>query len=168
MPTLDELAVRIADQESAFATALAEVDATPVTARAAALDTLKIAWTGRKSGRVADLMALLPTLAPADRKAFGQQVNALKQRVEQALAERDGALAATRRPAHAVDISLPGRVPPLGHRHPLSLVRDEVQQIFTRLGYQVLEGPEIEDDWHNFEALNMHADHPARDMQDTL
>ena len=56
----------------------------------------------------------------------------------------------------------------LGHRHPLSLVREEVQAIFTRLGYQVLEGPEIEDDWHNFEALNMPDEHPARDMQDTL
>ena len=56
----------------------------------------------------------------------------------------------------------------LGYRHPLSLVREQVQEIFTRLGYQVLEGPEIEDDYHNFEALNMPAEHPARDMQDTL
>ncbi len=168
MPTLSELVVRIADDDAAFATALAAVDATPAAARATALDALKIAWVGRKSGRIADLMALLPTLPPADRKAFGQQVNALKQRVEQALAEREATVAATRRPAHAVDLTLPGRAPLLGHRHPLSLVREEVQQIFTRLGYQVLEGPEIEDDWHNFEALNMHADHPARDMQDTL
>ena len=67
-----------------------------------------------------------------------------------------------------MDITLPGRVPQLGYRHPLSLVRDEVIEIFTRLGYQVLEGPEIEDDYHNFEALNMPADHPARDMHDTL
>ena len=59
-------------------------------------------------------------------------------------------------------------MPQLGHRHPLSLIRDEVIEIFTRLGYQVLEGPEIEDDYHNFEALNMPAEHPARDMQDTL
>jgi phenylalanyl-tRNA synthetase alpha chain len=168
MPTLSELAARIADEESAFATALAEVDAAPPAARAAALDALTVAWTGRKSGRIADLMALLPTLPAADRKSFGQQVNALKQRVEAALDEREAAVAATRRPAHAVDVTLPGRASVLGHRHPLSLVREEVQQIFTRLGYQVLEGPEIEDDWHNFEALNMPADHPARDMQDTL
>ena len=67
-----------------------------------------------------------------------------------------------------MDITLPGRAPQLGHRHPLSLVRDEVIEIFTRLGYQVLEGPEIEDDYHNFEALNMPAEHPARDMHDTL
>ena len=73
-------------------------------------------------------------------------MNALKARVEAALAEREAAVAATRRPADAVDITLPGRAPALGHRHPLSLVREEVQEIFTRLGYQVLEGPEIEDD----------------------
>ena len=95
-------------------------------------------------------------------------MNALKARVEAALAEREAALAATRRPANAVDITLPGRAPALGHRHPLSLVREQVQDVFTRLGYQVLEGPEIEDDYHNFEALNMPEEHPARDMQDTL
>ena len=67
-----------------------------------------------------------------------------------------------------MDITLPGRAPALGHRHPLSLVREQVQEVFTRLGYQVLEGPEIEDDYHNFEALNMPEEHPARDMQDTL
>ena len=67
-----------------------------------------------------------------------------------------------------MDITLPGRAPRLGSRHPLSLIREEVSAIFSRLGYQVLEGPEIEDDYHNFEALNMPAEHPARDMQDTL
>jgi phenylalanyl-tRNA synthetase alpha chain len=107
--------------------------------------------------------------APADEKrARGQQANELKKSVEAALAEHDAALAATRRPAGAVDVTLPGRVPVLGARHPLSLVRDEVQEIFTRLGYQVLEGTETEDDYHNFEALNMPPEHPARDMQDTL
>lgn len=168
MPTLDELTARIAAEERSFGDALAGVDASPAAARPQALDALTVAWTGRKAGRIADLMALLPSLPPTDRKAFGQQVNAFKQRVEAALAEREAALAATRRPAGAVDLTLPGRRPSLGHRHPLSLVREEVQQIFTRLGYQVLEGPEIEDDWHNFEALNMPAEHPARDMQDTL
>ncbi|MEZ5417608.1 MAG: phenylalanine--tRNA ligase subunit alpha [Vicinamibacterales bacterium] len=167
MPTLDELTSRIAEQDAAFSAALAELDAALPAARAHALDALKVAWTGRKSGRIADLMALLPSLPAADRKVFGQRVNALKQRVEAALADRETAVAATRRPAGAVDLTLPGRRPQLGHRHPLSLVREEVQQIFT-LGYQVLEGPECEDDWHNFEALNMHEEHPARDMQDTL
>jgi phenylalanyl-tRNA synthetase alpha chain len=168
MATLDELSRLVADHEAAFAQALAEADAVPATARAAAIEALTIGWTGRKSGRLADLMGHLPSLPAADRRAFGQLVNALKSKVEQALTERALATAATRRPAGAVDVTLPGRAPALGHRHPLSLVREEVQAIFTRLGYQVLEGPEIEDDWHNFEALNMPEEHPARDMQDTL
>ena len=168
MSSLAELTKVVADHEAAFAAALAEVDAASPAARAAALDGLRIGWTGRKSGRLAGLMEQLPTLPPADRRAFGQLVNALKSRIEQALTEREMSAAATRRPAGAVDVTLPGRPPVLGHRHPLSLVREEVQAIFTRLGYQVLEGPEIEDDWHNFEALNMPEEHPARDMQDTL
>ncbi len=168
MSSLDDLTRLVADHEAAFAQALAAADAAPATARAAAIEALTIGWTGRKSGRLTDLMGHLPSLPAADRRAFGQLVNALKSRVEQALTERAIAAAATRRPAGAVDVTLPGRAPALGHRHPLSLVREEVQAIFTRLGYQVLEGPEIEDDWHNFEALNMPEEHPARDMQDTL
>jgi phenylalanyl-tRNA synthetase alpha chain len=168
MSSLENLTRLVSDHEAAFAQALAEADAVPATARAAAIEALTIGWTGRKSGRLADLMGHLPSLPPADRRAFGQLVNALKSRIEQALTDRALAAAATRRPAGAVDVTLPGRAPALGYRHPLSLVREEVQAIFTRLGYQVLEGPEIEDDWHNFEALNMPEEHPARDMQDTL
>jgi phenylalanyl-tRNA synthetase alpha chain len=168
MSSLEDLTRLVSDHEAAFAQALAEADAVPATARAAAIEALTIGWTGRKSGRLADLMGHLPSLPPADRRAFGQLVNALKSRIEQALTDRALAAAATRRPAGAVDVTLPGRAPALGYRHPLSLVREEVQAIFTRLGYQVLEGPEIEDDWHNFEALNMPEEHPARDMQDTL
>ncbi len=168
MATLDALTALIADAQRDVDGAFAEADAAPAGARPQDLDALKVAWTGRKSGRIAAFMAHLPSLPPADRKVFGQQANELKQQVETALAEREAVLAATRRPADAVDITLPGRAPALGHRHPLSLVREEVQQIFTRLGYQVLEGPEIEDDYHNFEALNMPGEHPARDMQDTL
>jgi phenylalanyl-tRNA synthetase alpha chain len=168
MSSIDELTSLVAEHDAAFARALAEIDAAPAASRAAAIEALTIAWTGRKSGRLADLMGHLPSLPPADRRAFGQLVNALKSRVEQALTERAMAAVATRRPAGAVDVTLPGRAPALGHRHPLSLVREEVQAIFTRLGYQVLEGPEIEDDYHNFEALNMPEEHPARDMQDTL
>ena len=67
-----------------------------------------------------------------------------------------------------VDVTLPGREVPLGHRHPLTVIREEIEQIFTGLGFEILEGPEVEDDYHNFEALNMPPEHPARDMQDTL
>jgi len=134
----------------------------------AALQALRTRWVGRKGSWVAAFMEALATATPDQKKALGRGANELKKEVEAALAELDTTLAATRRPANAVDITLPGRVPQLGYRHPLSLVRDEVIEIFTRLGYQVLEGPEIEDDYHNFEALNMPAEHPARDMQDTL
>ncbi len=133
-----------------------------------ALQALRTRWLGRNHSWTAAFMEALKTASPDQKKALGKGANELKKDVEAAIAERDAELAATRRPANAVDITLPGRVPQLGHRHPLSLVRDEVIEIFTRLGYQVLEGPEIEDDYHNFEALNMPAEHPARDMQDTL
>jgi len=134
----------------------------------AALQALRTRWLGRNNSWTAAFMEALKTATPELKKALGKGANELKKEVEAAVAERDAELAATRRPANAVDVTLPGRVPQLGYRHPLSLIRDEVIDIFTRLGYQVLEGPEIEDDYHNFEALNMPAEHPARDMQDTL
>ncbi len=67
-----------------------------------------------------------------------------------------------------MDVTLPGRLSTLGHRHPLTILRERIEAIFMRLGFLVIEGPELEDDYHNFEALNMPAEHPARDMQDTL
>src|SRR5665213_671632 len=75
---------------------------------------------------------------------------------------------AAARPPGSVDVTLPGRAPLLGHRHPLTVVRDQMEEIFTRMGFAIVEGPEAEDDWHCFDALNMPAEHPARDMQDTL
>ena len=134
----------------------------------AALQALRTRWMGRSNSWTAAFMEALKSATPEQKKTLGKGANELKKEVEAALAALETTLAATRRPANAVDITLPGRVPQLGYRHPLSLVRDEVIEIFTRLGYQVLEGPEIEDDYHNFEALNMPAEHPARDMQDTL
>ena len=134
----------------------------------AALQALRTRWLGRNHSWTAAFMEALKSATPEQKKTLGRGANELKKEVEAAITDRDATLAATRRPANAVDITLPGRVPQLGSRHPLSLVRDEVIEIFTRLGYQVLEGPEIEDDYHNFEALNMPASHPARDMHDTL
>jgi len=133
-----------------------------------ALQSLRTRWLGRKGSWVAAFMDALATATPEHKRALGRGANELKKEVEAAIAEREAVLVSTKRPPNAVDITLPGRVPVLGHRHPLSLVRDEVIEIFSRLGYQVLEGPEVEDDYHNFEALNMPAEHPARDMQDTL
>ncbi len=132
------------------------------------LQALRNRWIGRKGSWVTGFMALVGQASPEEKREIGRQANELKRTVETAVAEREAALAANRRPKGAVDVTLPGRGIVLGSRHPLSLVREQVQEIFTHLGYQVLEGPEIEDDYHNFEALNMAADHPARDMHDTL
>jgi phenylalanyl-tRNA synthetase alpha chain len=132
------------------------------------LKRLRADWLGRKDGWVTTWMAQIASAPGPLKRVIGQLANDAKRQIEDALAERDAALAATRRPAGAIDVTLAGRVPALGSRHPLSLVREQVQEIFTRLGYQVLEGPEVEDDYHNFGALNMPEEHPARDMQDTL
>ena len=125
-------------------------------------------FLSRKSGSVTGLLKQLGALTPDERRATGALVNELKQEIETAIDERRTALGASRAPAGAVDVTLPGRELPLGRIHPLMRVRQEVEDIFTRLGYEILEGPEVEDDFHNFEALNMPPDHPARDMQDTL
>jgi phenylalanyl-tRNA synthetase alpha chain len=134
----------------------------------AELQNLRTRWVGRRGSWVAAYMDAIAKATAEEKRALGRLANELKKAVEAALAERSASLAAARRPAGTVDVTLPGRRPILGARHPLSLLREQVQDIFTRLGYQVLEGPEIEDDYHNFEALNMPQDHPARDMQDTL
>jgi len=125
-------------------------------------------FLSRKSGAVTGLMKTLGTLPPDARREFGQLVNTLKTEVETALEEKRAALESTRQPAGAVDVTLAGRELPMGRVHPLMRVRREVEDIFAQMGYEILEGPEVEDDFHNFEALNMPPDHPARDMQDTL
>src|SRR5687767_10615999 len=134
----------------------------------AELKALHDEFLSRKSGSVTALLKQLGTLAPDARRETGALVNELKAEIETALDERRTALSAGRPPAGAVDVTLPGRDLPLGRIHPLMRVRQEVEDIFTRMGYEILEGPEVEDDFHNFEALNMPPDHPARDMQDTL
>ena len=134
----------------------------------AALKSLHDEFLSRKSGSVTALLKTLGSLPADQRREFGARVNALKTELETAIEDRQQRLAATRRPAGAVDVTLPGRPMPLGRVHPLMQVRRQVEDIFARMGYEILEGPEVEDDYHNFEALNMPPDHPARDMQDTL
>ncbi len=125
-------------------------------------------YLARKNSVVASWMQTIATAPPDQKKNIGRYANELKQAIEarwQAHSERAEASA---RPAGAVDVTLPGRAPLLGHRHPLTVVRDQMEEIFTRMGFAIVEGPEAEDDWHCFDALNMPAEHPARDMQDTL
>jgi phenylalanyl-tRNA synthetase alpha chain len=148
-----------------------ESEAAAVADRAAWED-LRLRWAGRKQGIVRSLLAMTGEIAPAERRAYGQAVNTLKETVESRLAELDETLAAREREAaqrrEAVDVTLPGRRPALGSLHPITLVNRQMAEIFAELGYSVAEGPEIEDDYHNFEALNFPHDHPARDTQDTF
>jgi phenylalanyl-tRNA synthetase alpha chain len=125
-------------------------------------------FLGRKGGIVATLMKAVAGAAPADRPLLGRLANQLKIDIEAQLDEKRAAAEAGRPIAGAVDVTLPGRQAPLGRLHPLTAVRNQVEAVFSRMGFEILEGPEIEDDYHNFEALNMPPEHPARDMQDTL
>jgi phenylalanyl-tRNA synthetase alpha chain len=154
--------VSIPDLQQQFATDLDGVRTD------ADLKSLRDKYLGRKSGAITALMKSLGSAAPDERPALGAAINALKQRIEAALDERATTLAASRRPAGAVDVTLPGRLPLVGRLHPLTQLRTRIEAIFARQGYEILDGPETEDDWHCFEALNMPAEHPARDMQDTL
>jgi phenylalanyl-tRNA synthetase alpha chain len=148
-----------------------EREAAAVTDRAS-WEQLRLRWLGRKQGLVRLLLARLQEIEPGERRAYGQAVNELKDAVEARLAALADELARKERDAEArqrrVDVTLPGRRPDLGSTHPVNLVTREIAEIFSRLGYSVADGPEVEDDFHNFEALNFPVDHPARDEQDTF
>jgi phenylalanyl-tRNA synthetase alpha chain len=137
----------------------------------AELEAVRLRYLGRKGSLTAQVSALR-AVAPAERPAAGVLVNETKQAVEAALDAARTRLAAARL-AHSlaeerIDVTLPARQRPRGHVHPLRQVEDEVVGIFLGMGFRVAEGPEIEDDYHNFAALNFPPDHPARDTQDTL
>jgi phenylalanyl-tRNA synthetase alpha chain len=125
-------------------------------------------YLSRKGGLVSALLKSLGTVPAAERPRLGQLINDLKTHIESQLDARTAAASSSRPAKGAVDVTLPGRQPQIGHRHPLTLLRERIEAIFSRMGFLVLEGPELEDDYHNFEALNMPPEHPARDMQDTL
>ena len=125
-----------------------------------------------KKGSVADLMKGLGTVAKEDRPAMGKVINDFKVQVEQqykTLSEKMEQLELqARNRKEAVDITLPSKKQALGHMHPLTLVKNEMINVFAGMGFDVYEGPEIEDDDHNFTRLNVPKDHPSRDMQDTF
>jgi phenylalanyl-tRNA synthetase alpha chain len=148
-----------------------EREATTVVSRPA-WEELRLRWAGRKQGIVRGLLGRMGAVPAEERKAYGAAVNTLKDRVEARLAEIGAELdlgesEAARRQA-AVDVTLPGRRPRRGNLHPITQVMRELAEIFAELGYSIAEGPEVEDDYHNFAALNFPADHPARDTQDTF
>ena len=157
---------RIAQLRTDFASELAavttEADAT----------TLKDRWLGRKNGLMTAEMKTLGALAPDDRKAQGQKINDLKTHVEAALETLQASFAAARESAQlaseSIDVTLPGRRLSAGHLHPITLLRQRIEDIFVSMGYEIEDGPEIETNFYNFDALNIPPSHPARSPQDTF
>ena len=133
------------------------------------LELLRVKYLGRK-GDLTAILRSLGKLDPEERRHVGQEANRAKEALEAALDEALNALKAAARLAAApvVDVTLPGRRLPRGRLHPLNQIMAEVCDIFLHLGFEAVEGPEVELDWYNFEALNLPPDHPARDMQDTF
>lgn len=135
------------------------------------LDRTKTGVLGRKAP-VSEVQRSIGSLPEDERRELGRLTNEvlaeLRAEVENRRAELEGGADAELLVADAVDVTLPGRRPRPGSFHPLTLVEDRMVDVFTRMGYRVAEGPEIEDEWHNFEALNIPPDHPARTMKDSL
>lgn len=136
-----------------------------------ALDAERVALLGKK-GEVTTRLKSLGTLPAAERKSAGAVINALKRELNQAIEARRYELEeqqfAERLARESVDVTLPGRGEAPGAMHPITLTRRRIEALFGQKGFEVVEGPEIEDDYHNFEALNVPPDHPARAMQDTF
>ena len=140
-------------------------------ADSAALEKLRVEWLGKK-GRVTDLLKSLGQLDADERPKMGAEINAVKQLLNEQISERKETLQqsaiAAQLAAEALDVTLPGRREDLGALHPITRTIDRMAAYFAALGFEVVEGPEIEDDYHNFEALNIPAHHPARAMHDTF
>ena len=136
-----------------------------------ALKNLKVQYLGKK-GSLTEILRGMGALSAEERPKIGQIVNELRTELEGKIEEytkvlEDKALA-DKLANEKVDITLPGRAPKIGHLHPITLTMREIKKIFMRMGFDVNEGPEIENDYYNFEALNLPKDHPARDMQDSF
>ncbi|MBS1759534.1 MAG: phenylalanine--tRNA ligase subunit alpha [Bacteroidetes bacterium] len=131
------------------------------------VEEFRIKYLGTK-GLVKSIMGEMKNVAPERKKEAGQILNEFKQFVETKYETLKAASTNSEHTASSIDLSLPADDFPIGSRHPVALMRNRIVSIFQRLGFAVAEGPEIEDDWHNFGALNLPAHHPARDMQDTF
>ena len=135
------------------------------------LNDIRVAFLGKK-GELTSVLKAMKEVAPEDRPKVGQMVNEARAKIEERLEEKKAAFEKAVREekmkAEVIDVTLPGRKKEFGHRHPNTLALDEVEKIFIGMGYEVVEGPEVEKDYYNFEALNIPADHPAKDEQDTF
>ena len=147
------------------------LDAVANAADLKALDEVRVSALGKK-GRLTETMKTLGQLPAEERKAFGQRVNAVKAAVEEAIAARREVLEAAeveaRLAAERIDVTLPPRPQRIGRLHPVTQVTEEITAIFADMGFAVAEGPDVDDDFHNFTALNFPPEHPAREMHDTF
>ena len=132
------------------------------------IDQFRIKYLSKKSGIVTDLFKEFKNVPKEEKKEFGQVLNVLKNKVQDKVELLKVNAKEEDSTKIQLDLSLPGDTENPGTRHPISIVRNEIIEIFTRLGFTISEGPEIEDDYHVFSALNFPEDHPARDMQDTF
>ncbi|NLM96174.1 MAG: phenylalanine--tRNA ligase subunit alpha [Halanaerobiaceae bacterium] len=135
------------------------------------LEALRIEFLGKK-GRITEVLKEMAKLPAEEKPLIGQAANNLKNRINNMLAEKkaelEKVLADQRLKEETIDVSLPGKKIQIGHKHPLTLVTDQIKDIFIGLGFTIAEGPEIENEYNNFEALNVPKYHPARDLQDTF
>ncbi len=145
--------------------------ALPTLSNARELEEFRVKYLGKKSV-FTELLRSLGTLSAEERPAMGQAINATKKQVEDALAARETEILAAARAQQLLDerldVTMPGKAAPVGGLHPLNVVLNDLIDIFRSMGFDVVDGPEVETDYYNFEALNVPADHPARDMQDTF
>ena len=136
-----------------------------------ALDDLRIKFLGKK-GELTAILKQMGKLTPEERPVIGQLANKVRSGIEEALTSRLNSLKAAAQEAkhkeETIDITLPGKYAPFGKLHPLTKVENEIREIFMGMGFEIADGPEIDDDYHVFEALNLPPDHPARDTQDTF
>ena len=137
----------------------------------AELEALRVKFLGKK-GELTAVLKKMGTLSPEERPVMGQKANQVRANIEQDLEEKKQKLAAKaldlKLRAEALDVTMPGAEIPLGHRHPMSIVLDEMKEIFIGMGFDVVDGPEVELESYNFTKLNTPAGHPARDRQDTF
>ena len=138
---------------------------------AAELDEVRVRFLGKK-GELTAILKQMGSLSPEERPIVGQLVNEVRSELEESISKKGdelkNAAMAQKLKEEAIDVTLPGKKQELGHKHPLTLVLDDIKQMFLGMGFDIVKGPEVETDYYNFEALNIPKDHPARDTQDTF
>ena len=150
---------------------LAKIESLDSAADLRAIDDLRVRYLGKK-GELTAVLKQMGKLTAEERPVIGQLANEVRAYIEQIVETREKELKAEETARQLenerIDVTMPGKCRPLGHKHPLSIVLDEVKEIFLGMGFEVATGPEVEWDYYNFEALNIPPDHPARDTQDTF